>query len=663
MTRSESGNSASEYGSTFDPILTLASSLDSIPGSHAVLLGAGISIAAGVPSAWGVQESLIRRLATLHDAPVPENPHGWFASEFGRDATYESLLEGLAPTPQDRQGILRGLFEPETIDPDEERRSPTAAHQALARLAATGALRVFVTLNFDHLMEQALRNEGVEPTVIRTVADLAGLAPLHTLRAVVIHLHGDYLNPSSMRNTVDELAAYEPELVRFLSRLLSDHALLIVGWSAEYDPALRSVLQQSLLERFRSYWITRGQLGPLATDIATASRITHVRGDADFQLGRLADAHAALQARQSRHVLTLYDAVSAVKRELSAQPIAIRAHDRLRGELASLRDSPDLSLTGHLRPEDAYDAVTLRLGEGALPTAALIAALAYWGNETTDRWWITELPRFAPGARGEGIVDYLLLPRYAGTLLYQSAAIGALASGRLDLLRRLFITKAETIGGPTEKLSSRLAAANGFGNRRAPSAAAADILRPIFVVHLSLGWRAYEEAWEMHDILLLVEAVIGQASFADLCVRLKEARARQHGAELRFQAAEQTNDIDEYEEAQRARHAAFINTGRALGALADLVCNEPHIRFASGEPHFAPLVNAIIDDLDRDRELHPLISAGFGNGTYEDLRCALEAVSLAMGRAGSRRALGHLASGGGAPEPYLWVDTGQIPEL
>lgn len=663
VTHRESRNHGSEYGSTFDPILTLASSLDSIPGSHAALLGAGISIAAGVPSAWGVQEWLIRRLATLRDAPVPDHPHDWFAEQFGRDATYESLLEGLAPTPQDRQGILRGLFEPETLDPDAERPSPTAAHQALARLAAAGALRVFVTLNFDHLMEQALRNEGVEPTVVRTAADLAGLAPLHTLRAVVIHLHGDYLSPSSMRNTVDELAAYEPELVSFLGRLLSDHALLIVGWSAEYDPALRSVLQQSLLERFTSYWITRGQLGPLAADVATASRITHVRGVADVQLGRLADAHAALRDRHSRHILTMHDTVTAAKREIAAQPIAIQVHDRLRGELARLRDSPDLALTGLLRPEDAYDAVTMRLGEGALPAAALVAALAYWGNETMDRWWLTELPRFASGARGEGLVEYLSLPMYVGTLLYQSAAIGALASGRLDLLRRLFTTNVEPISGRTEGLSSRIAAAKGFGKERAPSAAAAALLRPIFVDHLAVGWRAYEEAWEMHDILLLTESLVTQPSFSERCASLKTARGAQRGAEERFQAAERTNDVDEYDEAQTARCTAFRAAGGALGALADLVRGEAHIRYSFGEPHYAPLANAIIHELDRDGQLHPLVSAGFGNGTYEELRFALEAVSLAMGRAGNRRALSRLTGGSGAPELYLWVDTGQIPEL
>lgn len=310
-----SGTNTSVPGSSFDPVLTLASSLDAVPGSHAVLLGAGVSMSAGVPSAWGVEEHLIRRLAAAKGVPIPESaePHDWYREHFGASATYEGLLGGLAPSRFDRQGVLREIFEPDTVDPSVTRPAPSTAHRALAEMAAVGAVRVFLTLNFDHLMEQALRDAGVEPTVVRTVDDLAGLAPLHTLPAVVVHLHGDYLTPTAMRNTEPELAEYEPDLVEFLRRTLREHALLIVGWSAQHDPALTAIVTSSLLERFQSYWVTPGHPTGPASELAAACRITHVNGLADDAVGRLGDAFAGIRARGSRHPLTVFDAVAATK--------------------------------------------------------------------------------------------------------------------------------------------------------------------------------------------------------------------------------------------------------------------------------------------------------------------------------------------------------------
>lgn len=112
------------------------------------------------------------------------------------------------------------------------------------------AVRVILTLNFDHLTEQALRAEGIEPTVIATPADVAGMAPLHTLDCCVIHLHGDYLNPTSMLNTVAELEAYHPETAALLQRVLEDYGLIVAGWSSRYDPALRAAISAHYPSRY-----------------------------------------------------------------------------------------------------------------------------------------------------------------------------------------------------------------------------------------------------------------------------------------------------------------------------------------------------------------------------------------------------------------------------
>lgn len=227
-----------------DPVLTLAQTMHSTPSAYAALLGAGVSIAAGTPSAWGVVEALIKRLADQEGEDCGEDPAIWFRNRYRTEPQYQSLLEALAQTSTERQRLLRTFFElPAAADGNQtERPRPSLAHQALARLVTAGAIRVILTLNFDRLMETALRDAGVEPTVVASREDLTGLAPLHTVQVLVVHLHGDYLSAATMLNTTAELESYPEAVNNFLDRVLSDYGLIVVGWSATYDPALRGAV-------------------------------------------------------------------------------------------------------------------------------------------------------------------------------------------------------------------------------------------------------------------------------------------------------------------------------------------------------------------------------------------------------------------------------------
>ncbi len=66
---------------------------------------------------------------------------------------------------------------------------PTAAHKAIAN-SSEGFFKALITTNFDRLLETALREAGVEPTVIRSVDDLAGANPMMHSRCYVVKLHG-----------------------------------------------------------------------------------------------------------------------------------------------------------------------------------------------------------------------------------------------------------------------------------------------------------------------------------------------------------------------------------------------------------------------------------------------------------------------------------------
>lgn len=173
-----------------DALLSASFSLYSNPGAYALLLGAGVSASSGILTAWPLFMDLVGRVATL-EGEEPEDPEAWYLDKFGVAPTYEGVLEKLGPTQHERQRLLRGYFERSAGDVEAERKLPTPAHRAIARLVRAGAVRVIVTLNFDHLIEQAIRDEGLEPTIVASPADIMGMAPLHTLDCCVVHLWAD----------------------------------------------------------------------------------------------------------------------------------------------------------------------------------------------------------------------------------------------------------------------------------------------------------------------------------------------------------------------------------------------------------------------------------------------------------------------------------------
>jgi SIR2-like domain len=70
-------------------------------------------------------------------------------------------------------------------------------------------VRVVITTNFDRLIENALREAGVEPTVISSEDAIAGATPLVHSQCTIIKIHGDYLD-ARIKNTDAELEESPP---------------------------------------------------------------------------------------------------------------------------------------------------------------------------------------------------------------------------------------------------------------------------------------------------------------------------------------------------------------------------------------------------------------------------------------------------------------------
>ncbi|MFJ4680491.1 SIR2 family protein [Kitasatospora sp. NPDC088783] len=234
------------------PRVSMAVCVHSAPGVYALLLGSGISSAAGIRTGWGIMQDLARKVASLLEqsdeqvAFAEETPDLWWREHFSQsgELTYSNLLGELGPAPGARQKLLQEYF---------AGRTPTRAHHAIAELVRDGFIRVILTTNFDPLLEEALQAKGVPPQTI-TVAQASTMLPIaHGGPPTVVKLHGDF-RQLDMRNTTDELDTYPPAWAQLVREVLRDFGLIVCGWSAEWDRALVECLSQRESHRFPVFW-------------------------------------------------------------------------------------------------------------------------------------------------------------------------------------------------------------------------------------------------------------------------------------------------------------------------------------------------------------------------------------------------------------------------
>jgi hypothetical protein len=204
-----------------DPITSLAFSVFENKGVFALLLGSGVSRPAQIPTGWEIVLELTRRIGAIENAGTQTDWAAWYRDKFGKEPSYSDLLDLLAKTPDERRAIIHRLIEPTAEDIEQGRRVPTDAHRAIAKLVRDGYVRVIITTNFDRLLETALRDEGIEPTVIRSDDDLKGAVPLIHTRCCIFKIHGDYLD-TRIRNTEIELSSYSSELFWIESSMSTD---------------------------------------------------------------------------------------------------------------------------------------------------------------------------------------------------------------------------------------------------------------------------------------------------------------------------------------------------------------------------------------------------------------------------------------------------------
>ena len=315
-----------------DIIIKLAFTMYSSPGVYALLLGSGISKDAGIPTGWEVTLDLIRKIAVAEKAE-PKDLEKWYQERYHESPDYTKLLKKLTKTSTDRANLLRSYFRPKAEEREEGLKIPTLAHKCIAILIKYGYIRIILTTNFDRLLEEALSEQGITPTIISTEDEMKGAMPFVHNNCTIIKLHGDYMN-TRIKNTPEELAKYSKKVDKYLDRVLDEFGLIICGWSAEYDIALRNALYRRKNRRFSTYWTVKGKLCDEATRVSNHLKAEQIPIESANQLfSQLLEKVEALKDIEKPHPLSLPLAIATTKKYLSEDKYRIKLYDLVSEEV------------------------------------------------------------------------------------------------------------------------------------------------------------------------------------------------------------------------------------------------------------------------------------------------------------------------------------------
>ncbi|WP_275230761.1 SIR2 family protein [Novosphingobium album (ex Liu et al. 2023)] len=434
-----------------EPATRIAFSIVENPGVYALLLGSGVSRAAEIPTGWEVTLDLVRRMAAVEGVTDRVDWAAWHLERFGTDPGYSQLLDALSVTPTERRSVLHHYIEPTAEDLDAGRRVPTRAHHAIARLVRDGWIRVIVTTNFDRLLETALKAVGVEPVVIASVDDLSGASPLPHCRCLILKVHGDYLD-NRILNTDAELASYPAEYDRLLDRILDEYGLIVLGWSGEWDPALRAAVTRAPSRRYPTWWASRGEPGPAASDLIARRAATMVPvANADTFFCGLADAVDVLAKSRRPSPDTIELLLATTKRNLSNPERRIDLADAF----AEQADKVATRLRGDEFP------VTMQVTNDVLierwkaieslsePLARMVGLAGRWGDGTEFGIVEDVVRSLVSDQPGNGNTALIGLATYPAYLAYLTYGLGLTKAQRWgDLFRWLTIELAWTFREP-----------------------------------------------------------------------------------------------------------------------------------------------------------------------------------------------------------------------
>jgi NAD-dependent SIR2 family protein deacetylase len=232
-----------------NPIVKLIA--NALPGDKKYILfaGAGVSKDAGIPTVWDL---MLKTAALLYfaDNPNKKNDSGldlekWFVKSKYAQMEYSELMELIYSKNPDQQDFLKKSLDNHEIG---------ESHKGIAELARRGIIRTIITTNFDHYIEKALEERGLEVQVISTEDDLRNSEPLIQCKSVRIYKPHGNLGCGKLKNTPKDLELLSQLMEEELIRVMSEHGVIVLGYSGR-DKGIRQVFEKRNYNYYPLFWV------------------------------------------------------------------------------------------------------------------------------------------------------------------------------------------------------------------------------------------------------------------------------------------------------------------------------------------------------------------------------------------------------------------------
>ena len=232
-----------------------------------------------------------------------------------------------------------------------------------------------------------------------------------------------------------------------MDRIFDEFGLIVCGWSAEWDGALRSAITRTPSRRFTTYWATQGEPGDKAQRLIEQRGAQEIRiEDADTFFQTVQQHVESIEKFSQPHPLSTDAAVASLKRYLSGPQYRIQLADLVDstvGQIVEITSGEDFDVGS---PNPTGEAVQARMQayEAACSTLLAMAPVAgYWAEEEHVPVWQRSLRRLNSINRSSGrFYDaWLEWQRYPAALLHYALGLGAVEAGRLQFLTHMLATE------------------------------------------------------------------------------------------------------------------------------------------------------------------------------------------------------------------------------
>jgi hypothetical protein len=377
----------------------------------------------------------------------------WYQKQYRILPNYSHIIEQITSTQEERVNLLKPFFEATEEEIGDGIKKPTIAHRAIAQLVQKGYIRVIITTNFDRLMENALRDIGVEATVISSPNHIDNVMPLIHSPITIIKVNGDYLDTKFL-NIETELSSYDTALVDLLKYVFENFGLITVGWSAKWDIALREILENSNKFRFSNYFTYMHKSEQELENIASLRRGKLVLiKDANSFFKELFENVEALENGEKKSPLSKSIAISRLKKYIEREDQTIPLFELVNEEL----QSTFAAINGQSFPYPDNTAIKniLELEIKRMDViCSLIIEGVYWGKVHHHSIWTRAISKFAhPTAERSGYVIWGNLLYFPALLLFYSSGLAALYKEDFLFLRKLFAIQILNPDYKTEKVN------------------------------------------------------------------------------------------------------------------------------------------------------------------------------------------------------------------